>query len=93
MIQYARKILPKVSTWETLFRKELAKIYNWMPEEQMNEFRSWCYGNFQKNYSELLNEIFYQTSGENKLMGKAGQKKSSKPTPFNLKRECSMNKH
>ena len=72
MIQYAKKILPKVSTWEILFRKELAKMYNWMPEEEMNEFRSWCYVNFQHNYSEVLNEIFIQSTGENKLMGKAG---------------------
>jgi len=72
MIQYAKKILPKVSTWEFLFRKELAKMYNWMSEDEMMEFKTWCYENFKHNYSDILNEIFVGTNEENKRFGKAG---------------------
>jgi len=72
MIQYAKKILPKVSAWEFLFRKELLKIYNWIPENEMMEFKTWCFANFQHNYADILNEIFVGTNEENKRIGKAG---------------------
>jgi hypothetical protein len=67
MIQYAKKVLPNFGAWEYLFRKELVKIYNWMPEDQMYEFCMWCYENFHHRYSDLLDEIFTNTKGKSNL--------------------------
>lgn len=66
MIQYAKEVLPTVSAWGFLFRKELIKIYNWMPKDQRYEFYTWCYANFQHKYPDVLDEVFGKTILENK---------------------------
>lgn len=58
MIEYAKTILPRVSFSKSLFRKELVKCIGWMTPGEMNELKRWCHGMFQKQYPDVLDEVF-----------------------------------
>jgi len=58
MLQYAKDILPKVVTWDTLFRKELIKCVAWEEANERYALRNWCYHNFYDLYPEILSEVF-----------------------------------
>lgn len=58
MLEYAKVILPNVSSSRELFRKELAKCINWMGDSELENFKKWCYANFKEMYPEILKEAF-----------------------------------
>lgn len=58
MNDYAKKILPKVSEWKPLFKKELIKCINWAQPEERFELRNWCYDNFYAIYPDVLTEVY-----------------------------------
>lgn len=58
MIEYAMKILPKVSPWKPLFSKELKKCIQWIDPNDQFEFYEWCSDNFYHLYPDVLNEAF-----------------------------------
>lgn len=58
MIEYAKQILPKVSNWKTLFRKELIKSIDWAGPENRDEMFNWCYRNYAELHSDVLEEVF-----------------------------------
>lgn len=66
MNEYAKAVLPKVSQWEPMFKKELIKCIQWAGPEEWFELRNWCYDSFYELYPEVLNEAFsYYSSGKN----------------------------
>ena len=58
MNEYAKKILPKVSPWKKLFKKELIKCINWAEPQEWFELRNWCYDNFYEMYPDVLTEVY-----------------------------------
>lgn len=58
MIKYAKAILPEVTSWKTLFKKELIKCIQWAEPEECLELRNWCYDNFYELYPDVLTEVF-----------------------------------
>ena len=56
MLEYTKDLLKKVSFDVKLFRKELAKAYQNLMEEDIEELKNWVVSNFGKQY--LLNPIF-----------------------------------
>jgi len=50
MLKYSKTILNKVSFDVMLFKKELAKAYQYLLEEEVEELRSWVLQNFGHNY-------------------------------------------
>ncbi len=56
MLDYTKELLRKVSFDVKLFRKELAKAYQNLVEEDIEELRNWVVANFGEKY--LLNPIF-----------------------------------
>lgn len=67
MLEYAKIILPKVCEWKSLFKKELKKSYNWMPENELPELYRWCYSNFQQLYPDVLAEIFKDSAWKQEI--------------------------
>ena len=49
-LEYAKTILKKVSFDVKLFRKELAKSYQYLLEDEINELMDWVIKNFGKQY-------------------------------------------
>ncbi|PKP46770.1 MAG: hypothetical protein CVT95_06575 [Bacteroidetes bacterium HGW-Bacteroidetes-12] len=49
-LEYAKIILKKVSFDIKLFRKELAKSYQYLMEAEINELMDWVIQNFGKHY-------------------------------------------
>ncbi|MBW6484253.1 MAG: hypothetical protein K0B10_14495 [Vicingaceae bacterium] len=49
-LEYAKTILKKVSFDVKLFRKELAKSYQYLLEDEINELMDWVIQNFGKQY-------------------------------------------
>lgn len=49
-LEYAKTILKKVSFDIKLFRKELAKAYQYLMEEEVNELMNWVESNFGQQY-------------------------------------------
>ncbi len=56
MLEYTKDLLNKVSFDIKLFRKELAKAYQCLLEEEVDELRKWVMLNFGEQY--LLNPIY-----------------------------------
>ena len=67
MIEYAKAILPVVSSWEILFKKELVKSLEWITEEEYPEFYLWCYTMFSHVYADLLDEVFSGTGVQQEI--------------------------
>lgn len=61
-MEYAKLILPKVSAWEGLFKKELLKCVNWVRVDELHELGNWCYNKFGEIYPEILDEVFAGTT-------------------------------
>ncbi len=57
MIEYAKAVLPKVSEWKKLFRKELLKIISWTSSDELDDLLSWCYIRFYDLHPAILDEI------------------------------------
>lgn len=57
-LEYAKTILKKVSFDLKLFRKELAKSYQYLLEDEINELMNWVVQNFGKQY--CLTPIFVE---------------------------------
>lgn len=49
-LEYAKTILKKVSFDVKLFRKELAKSYQFLLEDEIKELMDWVVQNFGKQY-------------------------------------------
>lgn len=49
-LEYAKTILKKVSFDMKLFRKELAKSYQYLLEDEINELMNWVMQNFGEKY-------------------------------------------
>lgn len=64
MNEYATTILPKVSKWKPLFKKELIKCIRWAEPEEWFELHNWCYDNFYELYPDVLNEVYSYYSSE-----------------------------
>lgn len=58
MNEYAKKILPSVSEWKPLFKKELIKCINWAEPQEWFELRNWCYDNFYDLHPDVLTEVY-----------------------------------
>jgi hypothetical protein len=56
MLEYTKDLLKKVSFDVKLFRKELAKAYQNLMEEDIEELKNWVVSNFGEQY--LLNPIY-----------------------------------
>jgi hypothetical protein len=57
MIEYAQAILPKVSPWKNLFRKELIKCLGWAQPAELEKLQRWCYDNFYALYPDVILEV------------------------------------
>ncbi|SNC75368.1 hypothetical protein SAMN06265337_2839 [Hymenobacter gelipurpurascens] len=62
MLEYAKTILLKVSFDKILFEKELRKALRMLVPMELSELKSWCYQQFSKVYSRILNRVFVQTA-------------------------------
>jgi len=59
MIEYAEDVLPKIAGYQELFVKELFKCIDWIESpEELDDFREWCYENFDETYSRILDVAF-----------------------------------
>lgn len=59
MLEYAKVILPKISSSKDLFRKELRKCVNWVEEPgELDELIKWCTARFGNLYPDILDEVF-----------------------------------
>lgn len=56
MLEYTKELLKKVSFDVKLFRKELAKAYQRLLEEEVEELKEWVLNNFGTQY--YLNPIY-----------------------------------
>jgi len=56
MLEYTKELLSKVSFDVKLFKKELAKAYQHLIEEEVEELRQWVLNNFGTQY--CLNPIY-----------------------------------
>lgn len=50
MLEYTKELLLKVSFDVKLFRKELAKAYNNLVEDEIEELKQWVLNNFENKY-------------------------------------------
>jgi hypothetical protein len=58
MLNYAKKILTKVSFDARLFEKELRKAIKAMIGEELQELKQWCYTTFGNQHEAILNRCF-----------------------------------
>ena len=58
MLKYTKEILTKVSFDAQLFEKELKKAIKLLIPGEINELKQWCYEEFGKLYSVLINRCF-----------------------------------
>lgn len=58
MLEYAKKILSKVSFDAQLFEKELKKALKVLMPKEIIELKNWCYMEFGQQYQPLLNRCF-----------------------------------
>ncbi len=58
MLEYAKKILSKVSFDAQLFEKELRKALKVLMPREIRELKNWCYSEFGQQYQPLLNRCF-----------------------------------
>ncbi len=57
MIEYAKQILPKVSNWKDLFRKELIKCLEWAEPANRDEIYEWCFRNYNHLHEDVLEDV------------------------------------
>ncbi|CAN5365787.1 hypothetical protein BH10BAC4_BH10BAC4_05220 [soil metagenome] len=57
MLNYAKKVLTRVSFDARLFEKELRKAIKMLINEEVQELRNWCYANFGAHQA-ILNRCF-----------------------------------
>ena len=57
MLNYAKKVLTRVSFDARLFEKELRKAIKMLINDEVQELRSWCYANFGAHQA-ILNRCF-----------------------------------
>ncbi len=57
MLEYAKQILPKITLWKKLFRKELIKCFQWTEDGERGELYNWCCENFSDGHSDVLMEV------------------------------------
>lgn len=57
MLNYAKKVLTRVSFDARLFEKELRKAIKMLISEELQELRNWCYANFG-SHQAILNRCF-----------------------------------
>jgi len=57
MLNYAKKVLSRVSFDARLFEKELRKAIKMLISEEVQELRNWCYANFG-SHQAILNRCF-----------------------------------
>ncbi len=58
MLEYIKTILTKVSFDVYLFEKELKKAINALVPSEIIELRDWCYNEYAKQYTPILNKCF-----------------------------------
>ena len=58
MLEYFKTILSKVSFDKKLFEKELLKALKQLINEELKEFKEWCYEKFGKIHGTILNRCF-----------------------------------
>jgi hypothetical protein len=58
MIDFVKVILSKVSFDRQLFYKELVKGLKLIPNEEIIEFKKWCYAKYYRQFPDLLNRVF-----------------------------------
>ncbi len=58
MLNYAKKILTKVSFDARLFEKELRKAIKALIGDELQEFKQWCYTTFGNQHEAILNRCF-----------------------------------
>ncbi len=61
MLEYAKKILSKVSFDAKLFEKELRKALKVLMPKEVIELKNWCYSEFGQQYQPVLNRCFVRT--------------------------------
>jgi hypothetical protein len=57
MLNYAKKVLTRVSFDARLFEKELRKAIKTLIADEVQELRNWCYANFG-DHKAILNRCF-----------------------------------
>jgi len=63
MIDYAKKILSKVSFDKHLFKRELHKfLQNTTDENQRVELKDWVRGNFNHKHPDTIRDVFESNS-------------------------------
>lgn len=61
MLDYFKLILTKVSFEPSLFEKELRKaIKSGLRLDELKEFKKWCYRNYGKTHTFILNKCFFK---------------------------------
>jgi hypothetical protein len=58
MLEYIKTILVKVSFDRMLFEKELRKALSQLVQEELSEFKNWCYSQFSAIYPVVLHRVF-----------------------------------
>jgi hypothetical protein len=58
MLNYAKKILSRVSFDAKLFEKELRKALKMLIAEEIMELKRWCYANYGNEHGAILNRCF-----------------------------------
>ena len=57
MLEYSKKILPKFSFDDQLFKKEIMKSYSYLDESEKQEFEEWCIKTFDLTQDSLKNKL------------------------------------
>lgn len=57
-MEYAKVVLPNVSSNKKLFKKELLKCLSWIDKNEIAEFIKWCYQRFSRQHPDILAEAF-----------------------------------
>lgn len=60
MLEYAKKILLKVSFDRELFKKELLKAVAWMKNDEARLLQLWCLATFGRHYYSIIAEVFHK---------------------------------
>lgn len=58
MLEYFKTILSKVSFDKKLFEKELLKAIKNLITEDLQDFKKWCYDQFDHMHGPILNRCF-----------------------------------
>ena len=67
MLELMKIVLSKMTFDRRLFKKELLKAVQRIPQEQLQEFRAWCYDQFANKYPVALKHAFVLQPIPNKI--------------------------